>query len=513
MANNLRSELLTNDQMGAADRAAIEGGIAGLSLMKVAGGAVSKAVIDLAQPSSRVLVLCGPGNNGGDGFVAAKLLAAAGYDIRLGLLGPRGDLTGDAALAAAEWGGPIEPAGPNLIDSGVSVIVDALLGAGLRRPIDAQSSLGALVQAINTASATVVAVDVPSGLDGSTGLAAGAVVAADVTVTFFRKKPGHVLFPGRRLCGRTVLADIGIPESVLPGIRAGGGPAVTDLNGPGVWGGVLPQPEQDAHKYARGHAVSVSGPAHTTGAARLGARGAARIGAGLVTVASPVDALGVNGAHLTSIMLVGFKDVTALATVFDDQRKNAALIGPGFGVGEKTREAVYALLAKDASLVLDADALTSFSGHSDGLFGAIRGRGKQDGSAGEVVLTPHGGEFHRVFASCLSGEDQSKLDQARRAATASGATVVLKGADTVVAAADGRAAINDNAPPWLATAGSGDVLAGFITGLLAQGMPGFEAACAGVWLHGECGQLAGRGLIAEDLPEVLPQVLKNYWND
>jgi NAD(P)H-hydrate epimerase len=392
---------------------------------------------------------------------------------------------------ADEWGQPIAELSPPAI-AGADLVVDALFGAGLTRPLTGTAA--AVVDAVNASGAPVLAVDVPSGLDGTTGQATGPVVRATGTVTFFRRKPGHVLLPGRELCGSLTVADIGIPAAVLREIAP-----QTFLDAPALWLEGLPWPKLDGHKYARGHALVVSGPAAHTGAARLGARGALRIGAGLVTVASPPDALKVNAAHLTAIMLLPCDGARGLADILADRRKNAVMLGPALGVGAPTREMTLAALSSGAATVLDADAITSFSDHAAELFAAIKAQSRP------VVLTPHEGEFQRLFADIGEG---SKLQRARKAAASSGAILVLKGADSVIAAPDGRAAINDNAPPWLATAGAGDVLAGFIAGLLAQGMPGFEAACAAVWMHGAAAELVGLGLIAEDLPEHLPDVLR-----
>jgi NAD(P)H-hydrate epimerase len=462
----------------------------------------------MAAPDRPVAVLCGPGNNGGDGFVAARLLAARGYEVRLYQLGGAAALKGDAQAMAQRWMGDVAPIS-DLDLAGCGLAVDALFGAGLARPLDGFAA--AAVETVNASGVPILAVDVPSGLDGTTGLAGGPVVKAARTVTFFRKKPGHVLLPGRGLCGEVVVADIGIPATVLADICAR-----ASENGPAAWQASLPRPALDAHKYARGHAIVVSGPAESTGAARLGARGALRAGAGLVTVASPRAAFPVNAAHLTAIMVKAFTVPEGLADVLADKRRNALLIGPGCGVGEDTRRMIEIALASEAACVLDADALTSFAepvGKQEAGFGflapraalasagdlmeAVRGR------AAAVVMTPHEGEFARLFGA-IGG---SKLERARAAAARSGAIVVLKGADTVIAGPDGRAAVNTNAPPWLATAGSGDVLAGIITGLLAQRMPAFEAACAAVWMHGACASAFGPGLIAEDLPEALPGVL------
>jgi len=487
-------ELLTSAEMGRADEFAVRAGVPSLALMENAGRAVADAAARLVGAPARVVVLAGPGNNGGDGFVAARHLEERGYDVRVGLLGGRDDLKGDAGEMARRWSGALDRLSASACGT-CDIIIDALFGAGLSRPLDGAAA--SAVEAANESGKPIIAVDVPSGLDGTTGTASGPVIAAARTVTFFRRKPGHLLMPGRALCGETSVADIGIPERALEAINP-----QTWADAPPLWLREFPWPRLDAHKYARGHAVVVSGPADATGAARLGARGALRIGAGLVTVASPIDAVAINAAHLTAIMLKPFDGARGLAEILADERKNAVLIGPGRGVGEATRGEVAAVLGSGAKAMLDADALMSFAGDAGGLWDAIKLRPQR-----AVVLTPHEGEFGRLFPAVVG----SKLERARAAARASGAVVVLKGPDTVIAAPDGRAAINENAPPWLATAGSGDVLGGFVTGLLAQGMAAFEAACAAVWLHGECGTALGPGLIAEDLPERLPEMLRSLF--
>jgi hydroxyethylthiazole kinase-like uncharacterized protein yjeF len=450
----------------------------------------------MADKDTRIAVLCGPGNNGGDGFVAARLLQERGYLVTVALLGSRDALKGDAAHMAAAWNGPIGSLTATAAD-GAGLVIDALFGAGLSRPLD---GVAADVSARLAATGQpVLAVDVPSGVDGSTGEIHGAAFQAHRTVTFFRRKPGHVLLPGRLRCGVTHLAEIGIDASVLSSIGVR-----TFANAPELWINHLPIPRLDGHKYARGHAVVVSGPAWRTGAARLSARGALRIGAGLVTIASGTDALPINAAHLTAIMLREINDADALAAMLSDRRFNAVLIGPAAGVDDQTRKRTLAVLGSGASTVLDADALSVFADSRDTLVSAIRANERP------VVFTPHDGEFARLFPDLV---DLPKLERVRRAAAMTGAIVILKGADTVIAAPDGRAAINENAPPTLATAGSGDVLAGFVTGLLAQHMPAFEAACAAVWLHGASAAAFGPGLIAEDLPEMLPAVLADLMTD
>lgn len=489
-------ELLTSDQMSRADQLTIRSGIPGLTLMENAGRAVAQEAMQMAAPGSRIAILCGPGNNGGDGFVAGRLLRERGYRVVVALLGSRQALKGDAASMAEAWIGPFEPMTATVAD-GADLVIDAMFGAGLSRPLDGVAAEVASHLAMT--GQVVLAVDVPSGLDGSTGEIHGPAVTAHRTVTFFRRKPGHLLLPGRLHCGLVRLADIDIKPSVLAslGVQA-------FENAPELWIKHLPIPRINGHKYARGHAVVVSGPALRTGAARLAARGALRIGAGLVTVASPQEAAAINAAHLTAIMLHEVNDAAALAQMLQDRRFNAVLIGPAAGVDDETCERVLAVLATGASTVLDADALSAFANRRDNLIDAIRAEDRP------VILTPHDGEFARLFPDLL---DQPKLERVRRAAALTGAVVILKGADTTIAAPDGRAAINDNAPPTLATAGTGDVLAGFTTGLLAQHMPAFDAACAAVWLHGAAAAAFGPGLIAEDLPEMLPTVLADLMTD
>jgi hydroxyethylthiazole kinase-like uncharacterized protein yjeF len=483
-------ELLTADEMAEADRLAMTGGVPGRVLMEHGGRAVADEVSRRFPDARSVAVLCGPGNNGGDGFVAARHLLERGYAVRLGFDGDRAKLPQDASAMAGLWTGAVEPLSEGLLTR-ADVVVDALFGAGLARPI--AGPLAVLIEAVNASGLPVIAVDVPSGIDGTTGEIRGVAIRAMATVTFFRLKPGHLLLPGREACGETRVADIGIPDSVLAVIAP-----CAFANMPALWLPQFPWPKPEAHKYARGHAVVVSGAAFSTGAARLGAHGALRVGAGLVTVASPQDAVAVNAAQLTAIMVRQVDDAKALAEMLADRRKNAVLIGPGIGVGPRTKALVLAALASEAAVVLDADALTSFAGDSATLFAAIAVRGAP------VALTPHDGEFARLFGAVAG----SKLERTRAAAARSGAIVLLKGSDTVVAAPDGRASINTTSSPYLATAGTGDVLAGLVLGLLAQRMESFAAVSAAVWLQGRVAQTFGPGLIAEDLPRTLPAVLR-----
>ncbi len=474
--------LLSVADMYAADAATIEDGTPGLALMENAGQAVAQAIMRRWAPRP-VSVLCGPGNNGGDGFVVARLLEAAGWPVRLGLLGSRDRLTGDAAVMATRWAHPVEPLGLALLE-GEPLVVDALFGAGLTRALD--GSAKALADASVERGLACVAVDMPSGLHGDTGAPLGCSFNATLTVTFGRRKYGHLLLPGRQRAGELVVADIGIPPAVIEALDI-----KVHENDPLLWRAHLPHPQPTDHKYSRGHALVVGGDGAHSGAARLAARAALRVGAGLVTVHAPDAAIPVYAAQLTAVM-VG--SATDLGAALADERKNALLIGPGCGVTATTREQALRALGAGKRCVLDADALTAFEDDPATLFVAL---------GADAVLTPHEGEYKRLFS-----HEEDRLTRARAAAAACGAVVVLKGADSVIAAPDGRAAINANAPPTLATAGAGDVLAGLILGLLAQSMPAFEAAAAAVWLHGAAAAAFGPGLIAEDLTETMPGVLQ-----
>jgi hydroxyethylthiazole kinase-like uncharacterized protein yjeF len=443
-------ELLTPAQMYQADALAIASGVTELALIENAGRAVAEE-ITRRYGARKTAVLCGPGNNGADGKVAARYLKQWGWPVTIS-----DDITG------------------------AELIIDALYGAGLNRDFPIE-----LANKINSACVPIVAIDVPSGLDGLTGQPRGACVKADLTVTFFRKKPAHLLLLGRMLCGEIVVADIGIPETVLPKLQI----QLWENSKP-----LLPNFDSSTHKYKRGHAVVVSGGRFNTGASRLAAQAALKIGAGLVTIAGHEDELLIHSAQTTALMLARTDNALALGMLLNDKRRNAVCIGPAAGVGSATAANVRAVLASGAATVLDADALASFTQNPDELFTAIAERPER-----EVIITPHEGEFKRLFSD-LPNVPQAKHERAITAANRSGAVVILKGADTVIASPDGRAVINSNAPPSLATAGSGDVLAGLATGLLAQRLPAFQAACAAVWIHGEAANRHGpEGLTAETL--------------
>jgi len=495
-------DILSVAEMYAADQAAVAAGVSSLALMETAGAAISREIIK-RWPRQLVAIFCGPGNNGGDGFVVARHLMQAGWPTKLALMGDVLALKGDAAFYAARWqdvGGTTESLDAQSIEALLlqrPLVVDALFGAGLNRGLSGTAALA--IQRVTELELTCIAVDVPSGLHGDTGFIlpdtnqpgkAGLAANCALTVTFFRLKPAHVLYPGRALCGEVVVANIGIPDAVLNVIK----PRLV-LNDPRLWS--LLHPDWQSHKYTRGHAI-VFGGAKMNGAGRLAGFAARRVGAGLLTYAIPGRALNTYGADQPGALLHGVDSSHDLDELLSDHRKNAILIGPGYGVGPATCSLVLRLLNTARAVVLDADALTSFSADPHLLFDAIKSR------AAPTVLTPHEGEFARLF-----GVNGPKIERATAAATLSGAVVVLKGADTLIAAPDGRIAINTNGSPWLATGGSGDVLAGLVVGLLAQGMTAWHAANAAVWLHGAAGAKVGPGLIAEDLPSAVVEVIKN----
>lgn len=486
-----RTALLTVAQMAEADRLAIASGMEEAQLMENAGQSVVQAVMQRWN-SRPVLVLCGPGGNGGDGFVVARCLAAAGWPVRVASMLPIAHLRGAAAHHAGLWSGAVESLTSVSLD-GVELVVDALFGAGLSRPL--AGAARHVLAAVAQRQITLVAIDAPSGVMGDTGADCGAVPCA-LTVTFFRKKPCHVLQPGRSLCGELVVADIGTPASVWRDVTP-----TTCENDPCLWMHAWPVLHSASHKFTRGHAL-VWGGWPTTGAARMAARAAARVGAGLTTVAvdcSQSDAaLTVYAIALTSIMVQPVKVPSDLDVLLVDQRMTGLLIGPGAGVGDATQQHVLAMLRTGRATVLDADAITAFSAKPAALFEAMHSA---------CVLTPHEGEFARLFAHHVDMH-ADKLTRARQAAAVSGAIVVLKGADTVIASPDGCAVVNSNAPMTLATAGAGDVLSGMVLGLMAQGMEPFLAAAAAVWMHGEAATALGPGLLAEDLPDALPAVFR-----
>jgi len=468
--------------MAAADRAAVTAGTPVAELMERAGTVVADAICE-RYPTGPARVVCGPGDNGGDGYVVARLLAERGWTVRVEALAP--PTTEASKTAAARWGGDVHPLSATA--DGPALIVDALFGAGLSRPLDGDAAR--LARACERMADRVVAVDVPSGLAADLARPLGEGFCADLTVTFHARKLGHVLEPGRSRCGEVLVGDIGLAEAS----------STLFENGPALWLRRFPWPSASSHKHARGRMIVISGEPWSTGAARLAARSGLRIGAGVVTLFSSPDALRVNAAHLEAVMLRPFETDLELEQAAADV--DVAVIGPAAGVTETTLVNLLALARTGAALVIDADAITVFKDDRDELFSVLD---RDD------VLTPHPGEFERLFPGLLAA-GPNRVAAARKAAELAGAVVLLKGPDTVIAAPDGRAAVNMNGSRWLATAGAGDVLAGFIGGLVAQGMESFEAACAAAWIHAEAASHFGPGLTAEDLPGLAPPVLAELW--
>ncbi|RLQ89439.1 NAD(P)H-hydrate dehydratase [Notoacmeibacter ruber] len=491
--------LLTTQQMAQADQLTMDSGLSGCDLMQNAAEAVASIIRQLAGADQLIQILCGPGNNGGDGYALGAILVREWRNVEIfAVAAPKDD--SDAAWARSKWGKDVRPLSEFRPD-GSAIIVDALFGAGLSRPLEGDALEA--VERANGSAATIVAVDIPSGIGGNDGKIYGTAIEASDTVTFFRGKPGHWLYPGRGNTGRLHVKQIGIEERVLRTIDSN-----CRLNGPFLWIGSLPSSENSTHKYERGAALIFSGAALSTGASRLSALAAARAGAGAVTLVAPPDAARVHAAHLTAIMVNEAETREDALERACNGKERAAVIGPGYGVGEPLKKLVLGLLKASNSalktIVLDADALTSFREDPETLFDAIRA-GKKN-----VVLTPHEGEFSRLFPNLAEGH--AKTEKAAEAARRSGAIVLLKGSDTVIAEPDGCIAINPNGTPLLATAGSGDVLAGIIAGLAAQNMPLFLAACAAAWLHAEAARSFGRGLVADDLPDQLPAILESLFD-
>ncbi|MDB5525194.1 MAG: Carbohydrate kinase, YjeF related protein [Rhizobium sp.] len=476
-------QLIEPDAVAKIDHACSTSGIAGYQLMSAAGLAVAAAALRHWPSAKRFVVLAGPGNNGGDGYVAANALLDSGASVSIFQFSSAPPSTEDARRALHERAVAPSPIIAYQPEAG-DVIVDALFGAGLARDLPVE--LAALIERVTEAGIPVLAVDMPSGIDGRTGAVMGAAFNAEITITFMAMKPGQLLMPGRDYCGRLEIAGIGVPQRYVEQFASR-----TSINGPELWAKSDRPKNSASHKYQHGSLVVFSGSASHTGAARLSAEAGLKAGAGLVTIGSPSDAMSTNAAHLTAVMLREIDDRTALDEWLADRRLSAFVLGPGFGIGDKARDYVMAL--RDRNLVLDADGISSFRDYPEQLFSAF--------AKGEphLVLTPHDGEFARIFPDIAADDALSKVQKTTGAAKRAHAVVILKGADTVVASPDGRAAINANAPPWLATAGSGDVLAGICGALLAQGYPAYEAACAAVWHHGEAGNRAGRGLTAETL--------------
>jgi NAD(P)H-hydrate epimerase len=468
----------------AVDRAAIAAGTAEIDMMERAGAATAAAILKRWRPC-RALVLTGPGNNGGDGFVVARLLKAAGWAVRVAAMAGREALKGSAAIMANRWDGECETFGPDCLGD-AELVVDALFGTGLARPLEGVAH--ATIKALNARTLKVVAVDIPSGIESDTGAILGAAVRADLTVTFFRRKPGQVLMPGRSLCGAVEVAYLGASDAVLKSV-----PVRLFVNDPALWVSAFPWPGAESQKYTRGHALLLGGTA-MTGAGRLAAHAAQRIGAGLLTIAADPSVTAIYAAWRADLMVTPVANDADFRALLSDPRINAVLLGPGSGADARLQAAMGAALDSKAGLVFDADCFRILADRANGLLRRLDGR---------VLMTPHEGEFARVF-----GKPVPRLPSALRAARETGATILLKGADTIVAGADGGAVMNVNAPPDLATAGSGDVLAGLALGLTANHLPPMPAGAMACWIHGRAASLFGPGLVAEDIAELVPNVLK-----
>jgi len=486
----MHSAILTCDEVRAAEQLAVKSGISLWDLMRKAGQACAD-VLHAEFPEGRVVVLAGPGNNGGDAFVAAQRLVDLEREVALYELAPGGPRTSEGAEASRHWTGEHAPLEDLRIAAG-DVVLDGLFGAGLSRPLSGEAAFAA--EQVNASGAKVVAIDVPSGVNGDTGAVSGPAIRADVTVTFCAKKPAHVLQPAASLCGEIVVAQIGFGDFVA---EVGGGRLME--NSPELWSQALNWPEATSHKHQRGRLGVVTGGVANTGAARLAARAGLRIGAGLVTLLCPPAALVVVAKSVEAVMTAAFADTGELVALSD--KSSAVVIGPAAGVTPTTRANVEALAKAGRPLVLDADALTVFAGQADALRAVL---------SAPAVLTPHTGEFERLFPGLLDSS-KNKIEAVRTAAAQVNAVILLKGPDTVIAGPSGRAVVNTHATPFLATAGTGDVLAGIIGGLLAQGLDAFDAASAGAWMHGDAGLRAGPGLTAEDLDAALRETISRLY--
>ncbi|KFB10085.1 bifunctional ADP-dependent NAD(P)H-hydrate dehydratase/NAD(P)H-hydrate epimerase [Nitratireductor basaltis] len=499
--NDAPLELLTASKVKHAEQAAATELADGTyTLMERASQAVYDLLLARLADAGGFDVLCGPGNNGGDGYVVARLAAQAGLDVDVYALGQPKPHT-DAARAFAAWDRPIRELAEWEPRAG-RVVVDALFGSGISR--DLEGNVLAAVSRANAAGSLVVAIDLPTGIEADTGQVLGAAFEAAITVSLFRYKPGHVMAPGRLHCGEVILRDIGMDARHLDQLQVD-----CRLNAPELWQHAYPWPSQSQHKYSRGHVGVFGGGPMTSGAARLSAMAAARAGAGAVTLLSPANALLLYAMHLTSVMVTRLEDRHELDEFLAKRHPQVFVLGPGFGAADKVRVFVADLLGADLAirpnaLVLDADGLTAFEGDPQQLFDLAEAF---SGNGGTLVLTPHLGEFRRIFPD-LEG---SPLELARQAAERAKCVVLLKGSDTVIADPAGQTVINSAAPAWLATAGSGDVLSGIIASLLAQGMTALDAAGAATWLHAKAAEAFGPGLMAEDLPDQLPSVLRRLW--
>ena len=487
---DLQHAILTVSAMQKADAFAIAHGVSGPRLMQNAGEAAARAIKARWSPRPAA-VLCGPGNNGGDGWVVAQDLQRSGWPVTLYSLCDPGELTGDAAWAAQGWTDAVLPLSECRLDDH-ALIVDALFGAGLNRPLEGEAAR--LARNSQAFEGVCVALDAPSGLSGDRAVADGPVFRADLTVTFHRFKPAHLLSPGRSMCGETQLCEIGIPEGWSKAASA-----CAEVNDHDLWRIPSAEIELQAHKHSRGRLCVLAGGYGATGAARLAAKAAQIGGAGFVTVLCTQGALNEIASSSASLVPRAYDPEVDFAEALQQHRASAAVLGPGAGLGERLKTQVLAACGLGIPLVLDADALSVFADEPDILFEALHA---------QCVLTPHGGEFARLFPDLTETAFQAnKIERSREAARRSGAVVVFKGPDTVIAAPDGAVRVNVHASPRLATAGTGDVLAGLVGAFMAQGQAAFDAASAAVYVHGDAGRRLGAGASVETVLDRLPEAL------
>lgn len=468
-------EILTTDEMKKADAATIADGIPARQLIEAAGVAVAHKIADLFKKIS-VLVLCGSGNNGADGIVTAERLKRAGWPVRIAVFDKDRKKYPEA-----------ETLNSNLSLKETGLVVDAIFGTGFHGALEPE--IITLFDKIRTRKIPVIAVDIPSGVDGTSGTIAEGALKADITVTFCRKKIAHMLYPSREFCGKTHVAQIGITDDIIARLNG-----QIFENNPALWIRDFPIPDATSHKYTRGF-VTVFGGNIRTGAACLAGHAAQVAGAGAVAITTLPETRPIYSHYRASIMVDVWQTIEDLKSLLRDERRNTLVLGPG---GGEMRDVVEALLGLNKISIIDADALTAFKDDPQALFSKL---------SSQCVLTPHAGEFHKLFGD-LPG---NKIDQARTAARKSGAIVVFKGGDTIIAEPDGAIIVNSAAPPNLATAGSGDVLTGLIAGLSAQGMPPFMAAACACWLQTQAARKQGFGLTAEDIIRHIPQVLNQLF--
>ena len=517
-------EVLSVNEMANADSSTIESGTKGVKLMESAGRAVAKEIAKKWKKMP-VIILAGPGNNGGDGFVVARLLKQKGWQVKVYLLTDANKLKGDAKTMAQRWvkssKGKINHLDNDKIKEIIknisfrrTIIVDAIFGAGLNRPLKgtAKKLIDSLSVAQGETQFSVIAVDVPSGISGDSGKVLGkSVLPADLTVTFCRLKPAHLLLPGSAICGDVCLGDIGIKDETVEKLGC-----KTFINAPPLWVDRINWPNEFSNKYTRGHLL-VMGGERMTGAARLAAMGARRAGAGLVSIACSKNSFNIYAtASEAGTIILPFDGIDDFKKIISDKRKNAIVIGPGAGesiAGVALKDLVLAAISSGANVIIDADGINAFAKNPKKLFAAIKKANKAGPATPNVMLTPHAGEFVRLFPDIAGNLGMGKLEMARAAASISGAVVVFKGSDTVIAAPDGMAMIDSGVfgtNPWLASAGSGDVLAGMIGAVAASSgdfdNDGILSAAQAVWMHARAGAIFGPGLVAEDIVQNLPAV-------